>query len=601
MSDLTKIGLAPRLFFPPSFVTKKAAFIGISGSGKTTAAKRTCEEMLRLRAQVAVIDPVGQWAGLRVMQDGTPSPFKVPVFGGLHGDLPLEPTAGAMIADVIVDTGTSAVIDVSMLSVTDAPRFVADFAERLFERKKASPSALHLFVDEAQDFVAETPANKEETRSRNAMVRLLKVGRNFGIGCSLITQQPASVSKKGLNQAEVLIVLQLNGAHERKAIREWISDKGGKGTGLDDELRKLKVGEAFVWSPSWLELFDRFQLYPCDTADLSKLPAAKQTRAELAPLDLEKIRTSMGVVARHAAENDPSKLKARIAELEERIAGARAVDAADLQAALDRADRAEGALAEVQGFLDETHDVLVARVGAVLDQIDAIAVVRGAPRTNGPSANAANAIPAPHSNIRAKLPEGSSHDSPHAGHSVRTKSPAARSKRNADRSSSPSDAGIVAGARRMLQVLASWSPGDLTRQQLATLAGMSKSGTFDTYVSRLGKSGYLESSGGGGLRATKTGIAFLRGDFPPAPTTTAELVAIWSSKLGGAGATRMLQELVALYPKETMREELAKRTGMTKSGTFDTYLSRLRKNGLLGDAIRGSVKASPTLFMSRRK
>lgn len=149
----------------------------------------------------------------------------------------------------------------------------------------------------------------------------------------------------------------------------------------------------------------------------------------------------------------------------------------------------------------------------------------------------------------------------------------------------------------MLQVLACWSPQPLTKDQLATLAGMSQSGTFSTYLGRLRSAGYVEDDREG-LAATAAGIQFLGEDIPPAPSSTEELVDLFASKLGGAGAARMLRELVEQYPAGLSKEELATRCGMTNSGTFSTYLGRIRRNGLLDDRERGVLKASQSLFMS---
>jgi hypothetical protein len=46
--------------------------------------------------QVIVLDPIGHWWSLRAGADGKPKGgYPVAVFGGMHGDLPLEPTAGS--------------------------------------------------------------------------------------------------------------------------------------------------------------------------------------------------------------------------------------------------------------------------------------------------------------------------------------------------------------------------------------------------------------------------------------------------------------------------------------------------------------------------
>ncbi|MCU0548697.1 MAG: ATP-binding protein [Leptolyngbya sp. Prado105] len=78
--------------------TQKFAFVGSNGSGKSYAATKLGEEMLKTGVQIIVIDPVGIWHGLRRTADGTPSAFNVLVFGGLHGDLPLTSSMAKAIA-----------------------------------------------------------------------------------------------------------------------------------------------------------------------------------------------------------------------------------------------------------------------------------------------------------------------------------------------------------------------------------------------------------------------------------------------------------------------------------------------------------------------
>src|SRR5256885_1686960 len=73
------------------------------GAGKTPTAIVLAEEMLDAGVQIVVLDPVGAWWGLR-------SKYEIPILGGKHGDVPLEPTAGALIADVVVDSGASLVL-----------------------------------------------------------------------------------------------------------------------------------------------------------------------------------------------------------------------------------------------------------------------------------------------------------------------------------------------------------------------------------------------------------------------------------------------------------------------------------------------------------
>src|SRR5258708_39613414 len=112
---MKQLSISVDLQLPLNAVTQTFAFLARRGAGKTYAASKLCEEMLLARAQVVVLDPVGNWYGLRLASDGKRKAFDIPVFGGLQGDIPLVPGAGSLVADVIVDKGISVVLDVSMM------------------------------------------------------------------------------------------------------------------------------------------------------------------------------------------------------------------------------------------------------------------------------------------------------------------------------------------------------------------------------------------------------------------------------------------------------------------------------------------------------
>jgi len=191
-----KLKLAEGLSLPLDTVTEKLCWLGRTGSGKTYGAMKLAELMLEAGAQVGALDPVGVWRALRVPAEKGGQSFEVVVFGGLYGDLPLEPHAGDLIADLVVDRGLSFVLDVSQFIPAEQQRFVRAFADRFFHRKKSAPSAVHLFMEECQEFIPENPSG-EEAKTLGVMQRLWKLGRNFGIGGSLISQRPQEDLEEG--------------------------------------------------------------------------------------------------------------------------------------------------------------------------------------------------------------------------------------------------------------------------------------------------------------------------------------------------------------------------------------------------------------------
>jgi len=322
---MKQIDIGRGLKLPLSAVTQVLAFMGKRGAGKTYAAGKFVEGLVGARAQVVVVDPVGNWWGLRLAADGKAPGLSIPVFGGARGDLPLEPSSGAVVARAVVERGLSAVLDVSHLRKAGRQRFVTDFAEELFHLKKTDRSALHIVLEEAHVFVPQrTHAGQE--RMLGALEDVIKLGRNYGIGASLLDQRPQAVHKDVLNQTECLLAFQLMGFHERKAIEQWVEDKG-VGKGDVAKLSELAVGTALVWSPQWLGFFGRVKIGRKRTFDASATPTvgrAERRAGALADVDLDELRVAMAATVAKAEADDPKALRRRIGELERELADSKA-------------------------------------------------------------------------------------------------------------------------------------------------------------------------------------------------------------------------------------------------------------------------------------
>jgi DNA helicase HerA-like ATPase len=137
------------LALPEEAVTQTFAVLAKRGVGKTYTASVMTEEMLKAGLPVVAIDPIGVWWGLRASADGKREGLPIVVFGGDHGDVPLEKTAGQVLADLVVDERLSCVLDLSSFRKGEQIRFMTDFAERLYRRNR---EPLHLMIDEADSF-----------------------------------------------------------------------------------------------------------------------------------------------------------------------------------------------------------------------------------------------------------------------------------------------------------------------------------------------------------------------------------------------------------------------------------------------------------------
>lgn len=527
---------------------ERLAIVGTTGSGKSYCARGMVERVLdREGGRVGIIDPTGVWHGLRLKADGKTPGYPVVIFGGDRSDVPLTETAGRVIAQAVAGTQQSWIVDTSALGTKAGERrFMLDFLDALFEHNRAR---IVLVVDEADRFSPQR-MSPEVARLHERMEEIVRRGRVRGFYPWLITQRPASLNKDVLSQATALIAMKLTGVHDRDAIAAVIEGQADRAQArhIVNQLPAKGRGQGIVWAPS-LGILEPTTFPRIATLDTMTAPDHHgHARADqpLPPIDLGSLRERLASVETEAKANDPAKLKAEVRRLERELEKALAATGPSPEHL--QAERQQG---------HETGRAVGFREGIA----HAIRTLQGidAPRPTAPIAAPVAPVPRP-----AAAPAG-------------TKGGGAE--------------------LRILKVLAQRHPARFTRAQWATLSGMSKtSGTFTTYISRLRTASYLDERDGL-VAASDVGLAAC-GTFPPGPQTPSEVIAMWKAALG-SGPSRLLDVLLDAYPNHVDRANLADRVNMVAtSGTFTTYLSRLRSNGLI-DTKGRKLAASPILFADR--
>jgi uncharacterized protein len=572
-SDLVKLmkelEVARELPLPLNAVTQKMAWLGRTGSGKTYGCKRFVERMLLAGAQVLILDTMGMWPGLR----RGPKAFNIPVFGGLYGDIPLEPGSGALIADVAVDFETSMVCDVSQFLDSERSRWATAFMGRLFQRKKSAPSALHVVLDECQDFVPQNPQHGEE-KMLHEFHRSAKQGRALGIGMSFVTQRPQEVNKKALNQVECVFAFQMTGPHERKALEYWLSDKGlGTGDKLGDILPRLEVGAPHVWSPQWLKISKVVHILPIDSQDTSQTPKVGDRKSSVKPLNLldsgklQEIREQMADTIERAKQEDPVRLRTQISKLTKDLQDSR-TQYAKLEVAAKKLEARPATQVDLSELNTYTLTLETA-VQGIQEAVKALKVVQSA-----------NDVP------RALPPTPS----------VRLP---AKSLPLSERHLESDNGKLEACPRALLNVLAARHPRITTAAQLAVMSGYSvRSSTFSNGVSKLRVARLLEGSRGS-LHITLQG-QHEAGKVEPYPSGE-DLLDYWSAKLEKC-PRELLRVIYEHGQKRSLTREFIADNAVNGDGhysagssTFSNGLSRLRVLELIkgtGD----SIQLSDTFF-----
>lgn len=579
----TKIALAKNLSLPIDAVTETFALLAKRGAGKSYTASVMVEGMLGAGLQVVILDPMGIWYGLRTLADGKSPGFQIPILGGEHGDIPLESTGGKLVADLIMADKISAVLDVSMFTKGERKRFVADFAERLYRKNR---EAMHLVLEEADMFAPQKPQAGEQ-RMLGAIEDLVRRGRSRGIGLSLISQRSAVLNKDVLTQTECLIALRTTAPHDRRAIKDWIdahADRDEQKVVLDS-LPSLPTGTAWFWSPSWLEQLQKVKVKKKTTLDTGATPKAgvkRKAQKTIAEVDLGQLTQKMSATIEKAKADDPKELRARIRELEKAAATPTVVKPGDevvrsfIEQALDNArkqwtltfEEQRRVIAELVGDkrrLGEKLEEIGARIGeSALDLLD---------KDQDPAD-----IPEPEHT--ASLPSISTPQQArkHASKIARSRSLPATQTVPAGTGNAPK---LPAGAQRIINTLVVHHPDFMTKAKLGFLAKVSpKSGTFSTYLSKIRIEDLINESDGL-IQATDLAVHFYGSTAQP--MSRDEMFSFYRSKLP-EGARRMLDELDSLNGNAIDKKTLGENASVSpKSGTFSTYLSKLRTLGLLDE------------------
>src|SRR5579884_374133 len=121
---MAKLHIGEKFSLPLEAVTQTFAILAKRRAGKSYTARRFAEELLGADQQVVIVDPKGDWWGIRSAADGKAPGFPVIIIGGEHGDLPLEVNAGEIIAKLVTEERVSVLLDLSTLRKSEVARFM---------------------------------------------------------------------------------------------------------------------------------------------------------------------------------------------------------------------------------------------------------------------------------------------------------------------------------------------------------------------------------------------------------------------------------------------------------------------------------------------
>jgi DNA helicase HerA-like ATPase len=218
------IRLGPVAVDPVEYAIQGNAVLGIRDSGKSYTASYMAERLMDAKIPFVAFDPIGVWRWLRVAGKGAGYP--VVVAGG-------QPRSAADAAGRPRDrarrdargrvAGHRPLFDEALKA--DWRRIVeAAVRTLLYENKQHG--LRHVFIEEAAEFV---PQNLRSTGSDGnigavyaEVEKLVRMGRNVGLGCTLINPRAEGVNKEVLELCDMLFLHRQRGRRSLENLGKWL-------------------------------------------------------------------------------------------------------------------------------------------------------------------------------------------------------------------------------------------------------------------------------------------------------------------------------------------------------------------------------------------
>ncbi len=541
-----------------------------SGGGKSWCLRRLLEQT-HGRVQHLVVDPEGEFASLRERFD-----YVLAARNG--GDTAADPRSAKLLAERLLELGVSAILDIYELKAHDRIRFVRYFLEALIDAPKKLWHPAIVVVDEAHLYCPQVG----EAESASAVIDLATRGRKRGFCAALATQRLSKLHKDAAAECNNKLI----GRTGLDVDVKRAADELGFGKERWRDLRELAAGAFFAFGPALSPEVTALVIGPVITTH----PKAGARLVFTAPPPTDKVKALLPKLADLPAEAEERQrslmdLQAENAKLRREIRSQSTVSTPvmpmkrvevsvlkdthvkRLEAAVDRlGGMVEGARADFDHRWEQLSQAALDITGTIRTKFAAVAQpVEHRPR----NPEVAGSIPA----RRAIL-----------SRSVERRFVVQR----AGRQVAPG-ADLPRGEARVLTAIAQY-PNGVTREQVTILTGY-KSSTRNAYIQRAGERGHVAVVGDQ-ITATQAGVDALGADFEPLPTGDA-LLDHWRGRLPD-GERRVLDVVVAAYPKPVEREAISEATGF-KHSTRNAYLQRLGSRRLVV-AERGQVRAAEELF-----
>lgn len=592
-------GDAGDVLLPDDAVTQGFALLARRRSGKSNLAGVIEETFCERGDPWVVLDPVSAHWGIRYQDDhgqpGKPSGYDVLIVGGKYGDVALDERGGGALAQILVDTGISCVVDLGAESMSAQQKFVAEFASELL---RINETPRHVILEEAHAFVPQVPTFENQKLVLGAMTKMITMGGGKGIGFTLITQRSASIAKAVLEQIDNLIVLRMSGPRDLKAVADWFEHNVGDTRELkriQESLRGFQPGEAWWLSDTSLE---RLTVRLRRTYHAGRTPKRGEQMVAPKRVELAQVIGQYRDAAekRAIAVQEERDLKAENAALKKQLAAQERTmrDAVAREIVPAPCDH-EATIATLNARIDvevEARETFRHHYATAEAKLKAVADVLGEPSTRLPESVNPPSPPRPARSSPTTVIEK---------RAAKLTAPLARTK-PADNIAA--DSTLTGMEQRILNALAWWEAigvGTPKKHNVGFVAGYRVSkkigGAFGSALGALTERGLIVYPMPSCAALTGEGRRYAVA--PEHPPTTEGLHDVIFDKLD-AMERRVLRVFVDAYPDEIGKQEAGERAGYKIGpkigGAYGSCLSTLQDLGLIEYPRPGVAIAAALLF-----
>lgn len=308
--------------FPEKILHQHIATLGKTGAGKSSAMRVIAEHLLDQKKRLCIVDPKGDWWGLKSSADGKSAGYPVIMFGDFKEsratDVPINDRSGKHVAELIASGNRPCVLGFRGWMPAQLVRFWLDFAPTLFNTNEGE---LYVLIDEVQNFAPKGKIfDPDAGKCLHWTNRIMSEGRGLGLTFFIASQRPQKVHNDTLDCCETLVAMRVAHPAARQSIQDWIDGNGDPKVGKEvvATLASLARGEAWIWSPENEFGPKRIQFPMFQTFDSFAPPQVqkKVSQASWAEVNLDQVREKLSAVIAEQKANDPKELRTKIQQMQ---------------------------------------------------------------------------------------------------------------------------------------------------------------------------------------------------------------------------------------------------------------------------------------------